>query len=81
MLKCLFFANILDALDKELKRRGHKFCRYADECNIYVKNQKAGERVYKSISSFIETQLRLKVNKVKSAVAFACRDHLLDTAF
>ena len=49
------FANImLDELDKELERRGHKFCRYADDCNIYVKSKKAGERVMASISRYIE---------------------------
>jgi len=59
---------ILDVLDKELERRGHKFCRYADDCNIYVKSQKAGERVMTSISRFIEDELKLKVNQSKSAV-------------
>ena len=63
-------ANIvLDELDKELERRGHKFCRYADDCNIYVKSQKAGERVMESIKRFIERKLRLKVNEAKSKVA------------
>jgi len=62
-------ANImLDDLDKELERRGHKFCRYADDCNIYVRSQKSGERVMESISEFIEKKLKLKVNKSKSAV-------------
>jgi len=62
-------ANImLDDLDKELERRGHKFCRYADDCNIYVKSRKAGLRVMESITKFIEGKLKLKVNKSKSAV-------------
>jgi RNA-directed DNA polymerase len=62
-------ANImLDELDKELERRGHKFCRYADDCNIYVKSRSAGNRVMKSIKKFIETKLKLKVNEAKSAV-------------
>ena len=62
-------ANImLDELDKELEKRGHKFCRYADDCNIYVKSQKAGERVMESITHFIEEVLKLKVNRNKSAV-------------
>jgi RNA-directed DNA polymerase len=62
-------ANImLDELDKELERRGHKFCRYADDCNIYVKSQKAGERVMESITKYIEGVLKLKVNRNKSAV-------------
>lgn len=60
---------LLDMLDKELGRRGHCFCRYADDCNIYVRSQKAGERVLKSITSFLEKRLKLRVNKEKSAVA------------
>lgn len=59
---------ILDDLDKELEKRGHKFCRYADDCNIYVKSERAGQRVMKSITDFIEKKLKLKVNKEKSAV-------------
>ena len=59
---------ILDELDKELEKRGHKFCRYADDCNIYVKSQRAGERVLESISEFLEKKLKLKVNRKKSAV-------------
>lgn len=60
---------LLDELDKELERRGHKFCRYADDCNIYVRSRSAGERVMKSITSFLERRLRLQVNAEKSAVA------------
>jgi len=60
----------LDDLDKELERRGHKFCRYADDSNIYVKTQKAGERVLVSITEFIERKLKLRVNREKSAVAY-----------
>ena len=61
-------ANILlDELDKELERRGHRFCRYADDCNIYVKSKKAGERVMESVTRFLEKRLRLKVNREKSA--------------
>lgn len=59
---------ILDKLDKELEARGHKFVRYADDCNIYVKSRKAGERVMESITAFIEQKLKLKVNRDKSAV-------------
>lgn len=59
---------ILDDLDKELEKRGHKFCRYADDCNIYVKSQRAGERVLESISEYLEKKLKLKVNRKKSAV-------------
>jgi RNA-directed DNA polymerase len=60
---------LLDELDKELERRGHKFCRYADDSNIYVQSRSAGERVMKSITRFLEQRLRLKVNAEKSAVA------------
>jgi len=59
---------MLNELDKELEARGHQFCRYADDCNIYVKSKKAGERVMGSISRFIEKRLKLKINKEKSAV-------------
>jgi RNA-directed DNA polymerase len=59
---------LLDKLDKELERRGHKFVRYADDCNIYMKSKKAGERVMNSITCFIEQKLKLKVNRGKSAV-------------
>lgn len=59
---------LLDVLDKELESRGHKFCRYADDCNIYIKSQRAGKRVMKSVTSFLEKRLRLKINKDKSAV-------------
>jgi RNA-directed DNA polymerase len=60
-------ANIyLDALDKELERRGHSFCRYADDCNIYVGSQAAAERTLDSIQGWIEKHLRLKVNAAKS---------------
>ena len=62
-------ANILlDDLDKELERRRLRFCRYADDCNIYVKTKRAGERVKQSITRYLEKKLRLKVNEVKSAV-------------
>jgi len=60
---------LLDELDKELERRGHKFCRYADDCNVYVQSRSAGERVMKSVTSFLGRRLRLKVNAEKSAVA------------
>src|ERR1700730_7209426 len=65
-----FLSNIvLDDLDKELARRGHRFCRYADDCNIYVRSHRAGERVMASICRFLTNKLRLKVNEAKSAVA------------
>jgi len=60
---------LLDDLDKELERRGHRFCRYADDCNIYVRSKQAGERVMQSITRFLESKLRLRVNQAKSAVA------------
>ncbi|OME45355.1 MULTISPECIES: group II intron reverse transcriptase/maturase [Paenibacillus] len=59
---------VLDELDKELEKRGHRFVRYADDCNIYVKTLRAGERVKTTVTRFIETRLKLKVNQVKSAV-------------
>ena len=62
-------ANImLDDLDKELEERGHRFARYADDCNIYVKTQRAGERVMASVREFVEKRLKLKVNEKKSKV-------------
>jgi RNA-directed DNA polymerase len=60
---------VLDELDRELERRGHRFVRYADDSNIYVRSQRAGERVMSSIKQFITRQLKLKVNEQKSAVA------------
>jgi RNA-directed DNA polymerase len=60
---------MLDALDKELEKRGLSFCRYADDCNIYVGSERAGMRVMESITRFIEGTLKLKVNREKSAVA------------
>jgi RNA-directed DNA polymerase len=60
---------VLDKLDKELESRGHKFVRYADDCNIYVRSERAGQRVMKSVSDFITRRLKLKVNESKSAVA------------
>jgi len=60
---------MLDVLDNELEKRGHKFCRYADDCNIYVRSERAGKRVIKSVRKFIENRLRLRINHEKSAVA------------
>jgi RNA-directed DNA polymerase len=59
---------MLDVLDRELEKRGHRFVRYADDCNIYVRSQRAGERVMASIEQFLARRLKLKVNKAKSAV-------------
>ena len=59
---------LLDDLDKELERRGHAFCRYADDCNIYVQSKRAGRRVLSSLTSYLKEELKLKVNRAKSAV-------------
>lgn len=75
-------ANImLDELDKELEKRGHKFCRYADDCNVYVKSKKAGERVLRSIRNIVERKLKLKVNETKSAVDLVTRRKFLGFSF
>ena len=60
---------LLTELDRELESRGHAFCRYADDCNIYVRSQAAGDRVLASITQFLEERLKLQVNEAKSAVA------------
>src|ERR1700726_4493207 len=60
---------VLDELDRELERRGHRFVRYADDCNIYVRSEKAGRRVMQSLTRFIEERLKLQINTEKSAVA------------
>jgi RNA-directed DNA polymerase len=60
---------VLDELDRELERRGHRFVRYADDCNIYVRSARAGQRVMESVTRFITQRLKLKVNQAKSAVA------------
>jgi RNA-directed DNA polymerase len=72
---------MLDVLDKELEERGHRFVRYADDCNIYVKTRKAGERVKESITKFIERKLKLQVNKEKSAVDRPWRRKFLGFSF
>src|SRR6202047_701951 len=60
---------VLDELDRELERRGHRYARYADDCNIYVRSEQAGQRVMESLTRFITHKLKLKVNETKSAVA------------
>jgi group II intron reverse transcriptase/maturase len=60
---------VLDELDDELENRGHRFVRYADDCNVYVRSERAGQRVMTSVKSFIEKRLKLKVNAEKSKVA------------
>ena len=75
-------ANILlDDLDKELERRGHRFVRYADDCNIYVQSGRAGERVLASVRQFLEQKLKLKVNEKKSAVDRATKRKFLGFSF
>jgi RNA-directed DNA polymerase len=68
---------VLDELDSELARRGHRFVRYADDANVYVRSERAGRRVMASLTGFIEGRLRLKVNQAKSALARAEDRHLL----
>ena len=72
---------MLDLLDKELIKRGHKFCRYADDCNVYVHSVRAGQRVMSSITNFIEKKLKLKVNQTKSAVDKVFRRQFLGFSF
>ena len=60
---------VLDEFDRELERRGLRFARYADDCNVYVRSRRAGERVMESLRRFLTTKLKLKVNEHKSAVA------------
>ena len=72
---------MLHELDMELEKRGHRFCRYADDCNCYVKSRRAGERVMASITQFIEQRLKLKVNREKSAVDYINRRKFLGFSF
>ena len=72
---------VLDDLDKELESRGHKFCRYADDCNIYLKSRRAAERAYVSIVKFIEKRLKLKVNTQKSKVDIAYKVKFLGYSY
>lgn len=75
-------ANILlDDLDKELEKRGHRFCRYADDCNIYVRTKRAGERVKASVERYLTRVLKLKVNQQKSAVDRPCNRKFLGLSF
>ena len=76
------FSNImLDDLDKELEKRGHRFVRYADDCNIYVRSRRAGERVMKSVQRFLQQKLKLKINEKKSKVKQAQRVKYLGFSF
>src|ERR1044071_7290323 len=72
---------VLDELDQELARRGHRFVRYADDCNIYVRSRRAGQRVMKSVSQFITSKLKLKVNEEKSAVSRPDKRKFLSFSF
>jgi group II intron reverse transcriptase/maturase len=72
---------VLDELDRELERRGHRFVRYADDCNIYVKSERSAERVLASTRKYIERRLRLKVNEEKSAVGLATQRKFLGFSF
>jgi RNA-directed DNA polymerase len=72
---------MLDVLDRELEKRAHLFVRYADDCNIYVRSQRAGERVMESIERFLSKRLKLKVNKGKSAVAEPSKRKFLGFSF
>ncbi len=72
---------VLDELDQELERRGHRFVRYADDCNIYVRSERAGRRVMASLTRFITRQLKLKVNAAKSGVARPWQRKLLSFSF
>jgi group II intron reverse transcriptase/maturase len=72
---------VLDELDRELEKRGHRFVRYADDCNIYVRSKRSAERVLASIQRYIEGRLRLKVNEEKSAVDLASRRKFLGFSF
>jgi len=72
---------MLDDLDRELERRGHRFERYADDCNIYVRTERAGQRVMESVSEFITKKLKLKVNGEKSAVAAPWKRKFLGFSF
>lgn len=72
---------MLDVLDQELTKRGHRFVRYADDCNIYVRSQRAGERVMASVERFLAARLKLRVNRAKSAVAEPVRRKFLGFSF
>jgi len=68
---------VLDELDRKLEERGHRFVRYADDCNVYVRSERAGQRVMASLVDFIERRLRLKVNRQKSAVSRPEKRHFV----
>jgi len=72
---------VLTELDNKLEERGHRFVRYADDCNIYVKSQRSAKRVLESTANFIESRMRLKVNEAKSAVGRANERTFLGFSF
>jgi RNA-directed DNA polymerase len=72
---------VLDELDRELERRGHRFVRYVDDCNVYVRSERAGQRVMESVTRFITQKLKLKVNEAKSAVARPSQRKFLGFSF
>jgi RNA-directed DNA polymerase len=80
-LSPLLSNSVLDELDRELERRGLAFCRFADDCNIFVKTPKAAERVMASISKYIETRLKLVINREKSQVARSERVKFLGNTY
>ncbi len=80
-LSPLLASILLDDLDKELEKRGLRFCRYADDCNIYVKSKRAGERVKASMTRYLEKKLKLKVNEEKSAVDHPWKRKFLGFSF
>jgi len=72
---------MLDEVDRELDKRGHKFCRFADDCNVYVKSKKAGLRLMKNLKDVIENKLKLKINESKSAVDLVSKRKFLGFSF
>jgi RNA-directed DNA polymerase len=72
---------VLTELDRKLEERGHRFVRYADDCNIFVRSQRAAERVMSSTQRFVERRMRLKVNEAKSAVDLASNRQFLGFSF
>ena len=72
---------VLDELDRELEKRGHHFVRYADDCNIFVRSERAADRVKASVTRYIEKKLRLQVNEAKSAAELATKRQFLGFSF
>jgi len=81
LLSPLLSNLMLDVLDKELAKRGHGFVRYADDCNIYVRSRRAGERVMAGVERFLESRLKLRINRAKSAVALPVQRKFLGFSF